>query len=393
MDDHIKEIQREFQDEHNFKDEFEDLQKPRYITSFIVYASFGLQILTTIIVLILFILFSSNTQFVYTATPVENALSKASSDVNSIVAVSDESWAEYQVMFDRLLVNVYTHPDGYVLLTNRYAEIYTTTDFTSIGDTIILNSEIFIGIFDGSVTKWSNQAVIKVYLPNDDVPMFAESYALTNETSLIGPENGMTTPIFESMVNLICYLAMFIPMIFILKPSLKYDFNLLKKIPASDTFSKVGMGILYVIAAGFAANFIAVIINMILNTPNQISMNQLSINKMLFLDPLAAILMIISAVLIGPIVEELAFRKSIFGFIKNQKTALIVSSLLFGAIHIVGELITLDFIGALTSGISYIAAGFVFGYMYTNANKNIYIPILAHIGYNAISIILTFLAI
>src|SRR5690606_4317250 len=139
-------------------------------------------------------------------------------------------------------------------------------------------SEIFIGIFDGSVTKWSNQAVIKVYLPNDDVPMFAESYALTNETSLIGPENGMTTPIFESMVNLICYLAMFIPIIFILKPSLKYDFNLLKKIPASDTFSKVGMGILYVIAAGFAANFIAVVINMILNIPNQISMNQLSIN-------------------------------------------------------------------------------------------------------------------
>ncbi len=391
MDEHIKQVQQEFQNEHDFKEDFEDLQKPRYIASFIVYASFGLQILTTIIVLILLILFNSNTNFVYTATPVENALTIASSDVNAIVAVSNDAWAEYEKSFDRMLYKVYDHQDGYVLLINSYSEVYLSSDFTKVGDDYLLKEEAFIGIFDGSLTKWANQATIDVYIPMDDVPAFATNYVLINASSLVNSQDGMTTPIFESMVNLICYLAMIIPMVLILRPSLKFDLDLFKKIPASDTFSKVGMGILYVIAAGFAANFLAIIINLMLNTPNQISMNQLSINKMLFLNPLAAGLMIFAAVFIGPVVEELAFRKSIFGFIRNQKTALIVSSVLFGAIHIVGELITLDFIGALTSGISYIAAGFVFGYIYTNANKNIYIPILTHIGYNAVSVILTYL--
>ncbi len=153
------------------------------------------------------------------------------------------------------------------------------------------------------------------------------------------------------------------------------------------------MGILYVMAAGIGANVLSILINLLLNTPNSISMNQLSINKILFLDPVAAALMIISAVFIGPVVEELAFRKSVFGFIKNQKTALIVSSVLFGMIHIISEIIMLDFVGALTSGISYVAAGFVFGYIYKNANKNIYIPILAHMGYNLVSILLTYFAI
>ncbi len=391
MDEHIKQVQEEFQNEHNFKNDFEDLQKPRYIASFVVYASFGLQILTTIIVLILFIMFSSNTSFVYTATPVENALTKASEDVNAVVVISDDAWVEYEKMFNKMLFIVYDDANGHVLLVNSYSEIYLSTDFTQVGNSYTLNPDVFTGIFDGSITKWANQATINVYIPEDDVPAFATNYALTHEAALITSQDGMTTPIFESMVNLICYLAMIIPMVLILRPSLKYDFDLFKKIPASDTFSKVGIGILYVIAAGFAANFLAIIINLILNTPNQISMNQLSINKMLFLDPLAAALMIFAAVFIGPIVEELAFRKSVFGFIRNEKTALIVSSVLFGVIHIVGELITLDFIGALTNGISYIAAGFVFGYIYTNAKKNIYIPILAHVGYNAISIILTFL--
>jgi membrane protease YdiL (CAAX protease family) len=96
------------------------------------------------------------------------------------------------------------------------------------------------------------------------------------------------------------------------------------------------------------------------------------------------ILMIISAVFIGPVIEELVFRKALFGLIKKDSVALFVSTLNFGLIHVVTEQ---SIAAALINGSSYFVMGFVFGYIYIKANRNVMIPTIVHIINNAVSIL------
>jgi hypothetical protein len=96
------------------------------------------------------------------------------------------------------------------------------------------------------------------------------------------------------------------------------------------------------------------------------------------------VLIFISAVIIGPVVEELIFRKAIFGLISNDKVALAVSTFIFGAIHLLGEASILE---ALVNGVAYFVMGFVFGYIYLKNNRNIMVPIIVHVLSNLISVI------
>ena len=98
------------------------------------------------------------------------------------------------------------------------------------------------------------------------------------------------------------------------------------------------------------------------------------------------ILMFIAAVFLGPIAEELVFRKSIFAIIKNEKIALVISAFVFGGVHLLSET-TLN--GVIMSGIVYIMMGFVFGYIYIRNKKNISVLITIHILSNLISVIAT----
>ena len=99
------------------------------------------------------------------------------------------------------------------------------------------------------------------------------------------------------------------------------------------------------------------------------------------------ILMIVSAVIIGPIIEELVFRKAVFGLISNNTVALIVSTLVFGFIHVMSEASVTE---AIINGSSYFVMGFVFSFIYLKSDRNIMIPIAVHILNNAISILLIF---
>ena len=81
--------------------------------------------------------------------------------------------------------------------------------------------------------------------------------------------------------------------------------------------------------------------NGIFNIPNQISLNQLSIE--VSLKSPFFILMVISVITFGPIVEELVLEK-VFWSNQNERTALIVSALIFGGIHVAQEFLTGDFL-------------------------------------------------
>jgi hypothetical protein len=118
------------------------------------------------------------------------------------------------------------------------------------------------------------------------------------------------------------------------------------------------------------------------SVPVSESINQITIVRMLNSD--GVIFIVLSAVFIGPVVEELIFRKSIFGLIKNQNLALVLSALIFGAIHLTAEA---SIVTALINGISYFTMGAIFGYIYLKNNKNIMAPIVVHILVNLISVV------
>lgn len=92
----------------------------------------------------------------------------------------------------------------------------------------------------------------------------------------------------------------------------------------------------------------------------------------------AAPLFVIVPALVGPILEEIIFRKIIFGALYKRMNfffAAILSSLVFGIIHQEPEHILI-----------YTAMGFVFAFVYVQT-KRIMVPIIVHMSMNSIAVI------
>src|SRR5699024_3172234 len=90
-------------------------------------------------------------------------------------------------------------------------------------------------------------------------------------------------------------------------------------------------------------------------------------------------LFIVSAAILGPILEEIIFRKILFGYLNekfNVWIAAFVSSLIFGLVHM--EMQTL---------IVYMVMGIVFAYIYWKT-KRIIIPILVHVSINSFAVLI-----
>ena len=89
-------------------------------------------------------------------------------------------------------------------------------------------------------------------------------------------------------------------------------------------------------------------------------------------------ILIIVITIVGPILEELVFRKAIFGTLYKKMNfffAGLLSSFIFALVH-------MDFNHILV----YTAVGFVFAFLYIET-KRIIVPILAHAGMNTFAVI------
>ncbi len=103
---------------------------------------------------------------------------------------------------------------------------------------------------------------------------------------------------------------------------------------------------------------------------------------------LSPLYMYISAVLIGPLIEEIVFRLSIKNLIKNEYLFMIISGLIFGALHAFNaEKITIIEILYL---IPYSTLGVAFAKMLNNT-KNIYVSTAIHMLHNGILMGIQFL--
>lgn len=119
-------------------------------------------------------------------------------------------------------------------------------------------------------------------------------------------------------------------------------------------------------------------------TSTKVANNQSDIVSLLGKYPVYTIIV---TIICAPIIEELIFRLSIKKIFRNDILFIIMSGLLFGSLHVVGnfdKLIDLLFI------IPYSIPGFIFAYVYTKS-KNICVPMGLHFFHNSIMIILQLL--
>ena len=132
--------------------------------------------------------------------------------------------------------------------------------------------------------------------------------------------------------------------------------------------------IVYYLAGVFLMGITNIIIQQLTNTT--ISGNEETVREYIKLYPLY---MTFSTVIYAPLVEELIFRKSIKNIVSNKYVFIILSGVIFGALHIS------DFSNTnqILLGIPYIIMGLDFAYIYYKTN-NIFTTMTFHILHNSI---------
>ena len=137
----------------------------------------------------------------------------------------------------------------------------------------------------------------------------------------------------------------------------------------------------------FIGVVIMIISNMIISYFNNggTSNNEESIRIFLEKSPVVAV---IGIAILGPVIEELVFRKSFKDVFKNKWVYLFSSGIIFGALHVIMSPIN-SFVDYLYL-IPYCSMGIAVAYMYYDTD-NIMTSITMHIFHNSLNVISTLL--
>ena len=362
-----------FKEEKRIKTDFEDdhLQRGKYIKSIIIYL-----LMMNVFVIFLSLIFVGQDKFIKTTTENELILYEVIKNSNGITLMDPVEFDQFEEQFEDYIISLGVF-EGYeviVNINNSYAEdlLVLTSDPLVFNDTVIY--EIFNG---SSVVKWNDDIEVFVVTGSEqNLPLFV----LISDPMIDGPEQDFTDLAY-SLINFITYLILTSILLWVLKEILLSDWSKFKKLQ-HQWYMILVIGYLYIMVGNFVTVQITSIVSSLLGVLPSISLNQLTIENSLNSNGL--FFMILSAVILGPVTEELIFRKAIFGLFKKPYVALLVSTLSFGLVHLLSET---SITSAIINGISYFTMGLVFGLIYIKYEKNIYAPLLVHILSNAISII------
>lgn len=136
----------------------------------------------------------------------------------------------------------------------------------------------------------------------------------------------------------------------------------------------------------FGASIIGGLISILLGAKTD-SQNQILIESLANAHP---IIIVVTSVILAPIVEELLFRGTLFGWLYELHpiVAHVLSAFLFGFLHIMDSVLS----GNIQEWIqifAYLFMGGVLSFLYEKRN-NIYVPILSHMMNNLVSMLLIF---
>lgn len=137
--------------------------------------------------------------------------------------------------------------------------------------------------------------------------------------------------------------------------------------------------VITIIVASIGWCILNLLISNIMESLNIVSNNQELIKESL---KTSKILITIATVLFAPLAEEFVFRYSFSTFIKNNIAFIIISSIIFGAMHVTNIAI-----------IIYILMGVVFSLVYIKTDKNIIASSIVHMINNLFGVISLFLII
>lgn len=179
--------------------------------------------------------------------------------------------------------------------------------------------------------------------------------------------------IYSIALNTFVYISLLVSGIILLKKQIITDFKSL----SSKNAVKVFCMCLATLGCAYFGEYFGTIISSIFG--NSDSLNQQAIQLMLFSK--YGIFLIIETILIGPIVEELVFRKAIHDtlrYFKLPNWAIIsISSVLFGLIHVISG-------GDFYNIFPYLFMGVALGYLEMKS-KNIFPSMFVHIFINSVA--------
>lgn len=200
--------------------------------------------------------------------------------------------------------------------------------------------------------------------------VFAELVSLIFEDMIKTTEQAI---IYSIALNTFVYISLLVSGIILLKKQIVTDFKSLCNKDAVKVFCMC----LIALGCAYFGEYFGTIISSLFG--NSDSMNQQAIQLMLFSK--YGFILIIETVLIGPIVEELVFRKAIHDTLRYLKlpnwAILGISSVLFGLIHVISG-------GDFYNVFPYIFMGVSLGYLEMKS-KNIFPSIFVHIFINSVA--------
>lgn len=181
-----------------------------------------------------------------------------------------------------------------------------------------------------------------------------------------------------SITNLALYLTLTIIFIFTLRSFLKKELNLVKE----NIHEYIKITILGV-SGLFAVVYASALVMSLLDV-SSVSDNQEALNRLLDSGWFDKTSLVLFSVFLAPFVEEIVFRKAVFGFFEKISVplAILASGLLFGFIHVLS--------GDYVQLIAYGSLGLVLAYTYYKSNKNIIAVITIHMIYNLIITLVLF---
>jgi membrane protease YdiL (CAAX protease family) len=369
-----------------FKEEIKKRNEPpkpenimKYINTLITYA-----VIMFLLGGVIFLIIQGIPEANKTYTKDELIMENIAQDTSGVALMTPIMFDYYDQNYEGYVDSLYTY-QGYEIVYNTsnpyIEELLLITD--SQGNIIGFNEQIFLSIYDGTLNQreyWDQSSTLDIvrYQHNEQT---LPTFVYTTDIEMIEFEANGITPFYSALYQFALYAVLLAAILVFMKNDIVYDFNQFKTVK-NQWFIILVTGYLYVILANYISNFLSMALSNALSIPVSESVNQMTIVRML--NSNGVVFIVISAVIIGPIVEELVFRKAMFGLIKNNTIAIIVSSLIFGAIHLTAEASIAE---ALINGISYFAMGLVFGFIYIKNNRNIMAPIAVHILVNLISVI------
>lgn len=190
------------------------------------------------------------------------------------------------------------------------------------------------------------------------------------------PEYGFTeASLFRVALTAVPTLLCFFAFLYLDRDGFRGDTKKLKRKPAMSVLQVVA-GFFLVIYASYIGAYVLQFLGLSGNSANQQAIQSLFQDNLL-----NQIILFLLLVVLTPVVEEIVFRKVVFGFLESKigpVWTILVSGAIFGLVHTVSA-------GDFVNSIPYVLMGFALGFVYWWSRKNIWVSAGAHALNNLVS--------